>query len=128
MDDKTLDALKGSIAKWEGILAGTVEDYGTDNCPLCQVFYNHDGEWINRCVGCPVSEKAGERFCQNTPYSDLENLEDSEDDENDGLGWLGHIENEQQRGLVQAELDFLRSLLPADATALPSAQRHSEEP
>lgn len=28
MDENTLTALKGSIAKWEGIVAGTIRDLG----------------------------------------------------------------------------------------------------
>jgi hypothetical protein len=38
MDEKTLEALKGSIRKWEAIVDGTGEDDGADNCPLCHMF------------------------------------------------------------------------------------------
>lgn len=62
MDDRTLAALRGSIAKWEAIVDGTGEDQGTNNCPLCHEFYN------NGCVGCPVSAATGKPRCDGTPY------------------------------------------------------------
>src|SRR5262245_41236356 len=33
MDDETLEALNGSIAKWQAIVGGTGEDEGAENCP-----------------------------------------------------------------------------------------------
>ncbi len=99
MDEKTLTALKGSIAKWEGIVAGTVKDEGPDNCPLCKEFW-HEG-----CNGCPVMEATGNPSCDGTPYDDYASLDDGEGSENyDSL-----------ESAAQAELDFLRSLLPGDA-------------
>ena len=56
MDTKTLTALKGSIAKWEAIVAGTGEDRGTENCPLCAAFYHHP----KHCEGCPVERSTGQ--------------------------------------------------------------------
>jgi len=47
MDAKTLKALKGSIKKWEKIIAGTGVDKGGDNCPLCKAC-----GW--NCRDCPV--------------------------------------------------------------------------
>ena len=38
MNRKTLTALKGSIKKWEKIVAGTGSDNGYQNCPLCALF------------------------------------------------------------------------------------------
>ena len=43
MDKATREALLGSIEKWERIVAGTGEDRGTLNCPLCTKFYFEDG-------------------------------------------------------------------------------------
>lgn len=95
MDAKTLIALRGSIAKWEGIVQGTVKDEGPDNCPLCLLFYNDD------CEGCPVSEATGETCCDDSPYP---------------IYW--GIANGQRDGdpvaAAQAELDFLKSLLPPE--------------
>lgn len=86
MDDKTLEALKGSIKKWEGIVAGTIENQGALNCPLCQLFNTSD-----ECDGCPVKERTGEDFCEGSPYYSYE---------------------QKVQGSAQAELDFLKSLLP----------------
>jgi len=38
MDAETMAALKGSIAKWEAIVAGAGKDFGASNCPLCRKF------------------------------------------------------------------------------------------
>jgi hypothetical protein len=95
MDAATLEALKGSIAKWEGIVAGTTRDDGADNCPLCALFNTDDYDRIeNACEGCPVQKSAGIGFCMQTPYYAYRHLKTTE--------------------AAQAELDFLRSLLPAD--------------
>lgn len=93
MDSKTLAALKGSIKKWEGIVAGKISDEGQDNCPLCQMFFK------GRCHGCPVGD------CNESPYYD----------------WFYatlkidppfFANTPELHRLAQAELDFLRSLLP----------------
>jgi hypothetical protein len=65
MHERTLTALKGSILKWEQIVAGTGFDKGADNCPLCDLFYNKS--W---CNGCPVKTKTGMSCCDGTPYQD----------------------------------------------------------
>ena len=83
MDEKILEALKGSISKWEGIVADTVKDERSGNCPLCQLF---------TCYECPVMLRSGHVGCINTPYTKY--LHDPS------------TEN------AQAELDFLKSLLP----------------
>lgn len=94
MNKRTLTALQGSIKKWEGILEGTVKDKGTDNCPLCQKFYD------KLCEGCPVSSFTGEKYCYDTPYEDWSKT--SED-----------ISDPEARAAA-AELAFLRSLLPEE--------------
>jgi len=55
MKMKTLEALKGSIKKWEKIHDGTGMDEGRDNCALCQRFQNEDCD----CDGCPVEVRTG---------------------------------------------------------------------
>lgn len=86
MAPKTLKALQGSIKKWEGIVAGTAHDLGSDNCPLCKMF-----AYMPNCDGCPVAERTGVSSCCGSPYYDYK----------DGIP-----------GAAQAELDFLKSLLP----------------
>jgi hypothetical protein len=113
MDDETLAALKGSIAKWEGIVAGTAADQGERNCPLCQQFPSPT------CNGCPVKERTGRSNCSGTPYHG-EWMRLSEPDVR-GCG-CGSCKGERialtdvGRAAAQAELDFLISLLPPGET------------
>lgn len=112
MDAKTLEALQGSIAKWESIVSGKGKDDGGDNCPLCQLFNNDDVDPDSDriCVGCPVAEKTDSVGCADTPYEKWA-----------ALTWLNRprfpraAQNAEQITAAQAELDFLRSLLPAEA-------------
>lgn len=106
MDAKTLKALKGSIKKWERIAAGTGLDKGDDNCPLCKVF--KQGAVI--CGGCPVALHSGAVNCKNTPYLDWLNVENVIGGRN-----YNKATTPQLKAAAQAELDFLRSLLPAEA-------------
>lgn len=85
---KSLAALKGSIKKWEKIVAGTGIDKGSDNCPLCMMFIEQE------CKGCPVRHATGKIYCENTPYIDYCC--------SDGDGTLE----------AKAEVKFLKSLLP----------------
>lgn len=114
MDDETLNALQGSIAKWEAIVAGTGEDNGVDNCPLCLVFCNQNNEEVEDlgCWGCPVAEEVGNTGCCDTPYylwSDL-----TADQE-----FPRTAKTPSHKEAAQNELDFLRSLLPAPALTSP---------
>nr|MDQ2987417.1 hypothetical protein [Armatimonadota bacterium] len=113
MNAKTLKALEGSIKKWEAIVAGTGEDKGADNCPLCRVFIDPFLS-PDTCGGCPVRERTGSRYCSDSPYD----------------AWAAGVRRDYSAAVVnrgggkriastpklvalaQAELDFLRSLLP----------------
>lgn len=105
MDDRTKEALLGSIAKWEAIVAGHGEDKGVDNCALCQMF------WHDRCKGCPVAAKTGEIHCVGSPY-DAWGGENGE--EYTPLNDADEEDREDFKKLAQAELDFLISLLPPE--------------
>lgn len=94
MDKRTLEALKGSIAKWEAIVAGTGIDLGPDNCPLCQQFY-HIWSVDTNCVGCPVSTVTGKSCCRGTPYDTYD-------------------ESGESKAVALQELNFLKSLLPTE--------------
>ena len=104
MDAKTFEALKGSIEKWEKVASGEGEDQGPANCPLCIAFP------ASNCAGCPVAEKACTEGCGGTPYmmwllhADLDHSQ--EDVRRVEAGCLVCVH------LAQAELDFLKSLLP----------------
>lgn len=107
MNQKVRKALEGSIKKWEKIVNGTGIDKGTDNCPLCKLFY-----FKKNCVGCPVFNKTKIKDCLRTPYSQ----------------WLQHqwihkkitdpnkhkIFDSKSKHIAQAELQFLKSLLPKE--------------
>jgi hypothetical protein len=107
MDAATLDALRGSIAKWERIVAGTDIDRGCENCPLCMMFNTH---WLDRdsygtaqCAGCPVAEAVGEHGCEGTPYMEGRFVRTQRD---------GRESYQPTKETAEAELAFLMSLLP----------------
>ena len=103
MDAKTLTALKGSIAKWEAIVAGTGEDRGAANCPLCAVFHH---SLRSSCEGCPVERSTGQYGCLGSPY------EHFTDAFTTPINDLREADRSEATCLAQDELDFLRSLLP----------------
>lgn len=103
MNERTLTALQGSIKKWEEIVAGTGEDMGVMNCPLCQEFYRL------QCEGCPVKTRTWQPLCADTPYDEWAS-------EDEAAGGTGFATTPELVALAQKELDFLRSLLPNQAT------------
>lgn len=112
MDARTLTALRGSIDKWQQIVAGTLTDEGSENCPLCKFFYEENKgkrSPLGLCNGCPVSERTGTSFCKNTPYPAWTDLQHETE-------WW-KVRDDQTRAAAQAELDFLISLLPEGETA-----------
>ena len=98
MDDATREALLGSIEKWEGIVAGTGEDKGVLNCPLCTMYY-HGG-----CEGCPVAEKVENILCCGTPYENYVRA-----------CIYADSTPEKITAAAEAELAFLQSLLPPES-------------
>lgn len=87
--------LKGSIRKWEGVVAGTIQDLGYDNCPLCKEFPDRF------CTDCPVKNHTGLPGCFRTPYHEFDRLSDD--------GWA---RSPKAKAAAEAELKFLKSLLP----------------
>ena len=100
MPARTLKALKGSIAKWEKIVKGDMVDLGTDNCPLCDLFWSPD----LKCLGCPVSAKVGVGGCVGSPYMPWLQLFP--------WGESKRVKTKKQREAAREELAFLKSLLP----------------
>lgn len=94
MSKRMLKALRGSIAKWEKIVAGTGSDMGADNCPLCKTYAPPPQI---HCGACPVAAKTGRGECRGTPYSQFRRASS---------------ESERHEA-AKAELAFLQSLLPA---------------
>ena len=109
MNAKTLTALKGSIKKWEAIVAGKGADEGSGNCPLCNVFIT------SSCRGCPVSERVGNVGCGGTPYAEWDYLMSREGAY--GKKGIADVSSDKvplARSYAEAELKFLQSLLPTE--------------
>jgi hypothetical protein len=100
MDEETLWALRGSIQKWEKIVDGTGTNDGAANCPLCLKFNTAlNGGTKCHCFGCPVFASTGQHGCSGSPYEAYEEAE-------------CEVDEEELQPLAEAELDFLKSLLP----------------
>ena len=110
MNETTLTALKKSIAKWERNVAAT-EVYKIDTtiggCPLCSWFFSSRDDEGRQCYGCPVSKKTGNTNCRGTPYYEVTNWMLDIEDSNGPL-------TEELAKACQAEVDFLKSLLPEE--------------
>jgi len=101
MNKKTLNALKGSIRKWEKIVSGTGVDNGKDNCPLCELSLV--------CEDCPVFKKTGLEGCEGTPYDAWVNHQRKVHNKH---RWRILEDGLPEDGLKVLELKFLKSLLP----------------
>lgn len=87
MDARTLEALEGSVKHWEQVCKNpTTTPIGQKYCDLCELF------WASGCTQCPVRLRTGLPGCQGTPYRKF----------------ITTLSKEA----AQAELDFLKSLLP----------------
>ena len=104
MDAKTLKALKGSIEKWEMIVAGAGIDDGDKNCPLCKLFSDKN------CHDCPVFEKVNAMGCHNTPYDEWESHHENKHEEKR----MRKVHCPTCKKLARKELNFLKSLLPKE--------------
>lgn len=102
MDDETLEALKGSIKKWERVIAEGTDGTNWMDCPLCLLF------WERNCRNCPVKDRTGRRMCQGSPFEAYAEARQSSDE--DGVDEIG--KEPSVIAAAQAELDFLKSLLP----------------
>lgn len=101
MDEKTREALEGSIKKWENIAYNGAENQGSDDCALCDLY--NTGH-IPICSGCPIKLVAGNPYCIGTPYSK----------------WINHqlyvhrnahtVMCEKCVQIAEKEIDFLKSL------------------
>ena len=106
MNKQTLQALQGSIKKWQRIVVSTeAEDRGTVNCPLCDMF------WYRGCGGCPVRAATGWSLCGGSPYTEWV-AHMTGDHSHPGLPKHRHPDCKECLQLARAELDFLVGLLP----------------
>lgn len=108
MNKQTLKALKGSIKKWEGIVAGLESDRGTKNCPLCKLFQRDDA-----CDGCPIKDVTGKDTCDETPYEDwCDAVLPQWASREHGDEWDFKASDDETVMCAVLELEFLKSLLP----------------
>jgi hypothetical protein len=59
-----ISIMEASVRKWNRILAGKGSDGGVLDCPPCRIFY------VLICVGCPIAQYTGKKFCKGSPYID----------------------------------------------------------
>ena len=59
-----IQIMEAAVRKWDAIIAGEKADGGVLDCPPCRIFY------IVFCIGCPISEYTGKKFCVGSPYPD----------------------------------------------------------
>ena len=105
MNKITLGAVNGSIEKWEKVADGTGVDQSERNCPLCQLF-----PW---CEGCPVHKKTKKPQCFNTPWK---KWDDHQYNKHHMTQYIDRkVMCPKCKELAQAEVDFLKSLLPINA-------------
>jgi hypothetical protein len=62
---ETRKALGDSIKKWIRIAYQHEEEKGRVDCALCGLFNTCIED---KCIGCPVKTKSGEKCCDSTPY------------------------------------------------------------
>lgn len=118
MDDLTLAALRGSIAKWRAIVQGHGFDAGCDNCPLCNMFESEDSpdddDGMHGCFGCPVSNKTRQNSCNGSPYMEWSRVTPRMVIKENGIYKFPGVYADTPKKITaaQAELDFLIGLLP----------------
>jgi hypothetical protein len=86
LNDRLLDE---SILHWEDVAAwdgsGDSPYIYSVACPLCQVYMSVKTPVERECVGCPISERTGMRYCNGTPWKfvhvALELVEQATDDD-----------------------------------------------
>lgn len=110
MDDRTLKALRASIKHWEDNVEARSPHNASaaaSKCALCEMFTLDPDDC---CTGCPVSNATGQTECENTPYYTARTAL---------VVWRKEPSNDELRAAwrkgAQAELDFLRSLLPKES-------------
>lgn len=108
MDEKTREALEGSIKHWEENLAAENAFQASvtmDACSLCELFYMQNGN----CEGCPVAG-SGFALCDGSPYDEafeaFVSWRDKPYDSECLIRW---------QDAAKDELDFLVSLRPKDS-------------
>ena len=109
MNPETLKALQESIAHHERLRDGVQgERTGPEGCSLCNLFNTEEMSQLQCCIGCPVYERTGKRFCEETPYYKQTDLFSRFD----GAAVTRKRHGQKWIDVCQEEIDFLKSLLP----------------
>ncbi len=109
-----MKALDESIAHWERMRDNPLtcgEKPNAIHCSLCASFLYPVKLSSQECDGCPVYKKTGEKYCDNTPYTEARDafFELKECAEADDKELFSDLFNRWQR-LAQKEIDFLQTL------------------
>lgn len=114
MNKETLQALKGSIKKWENIVKyTTAKDDGIHNCSLCKLYHSViSANYLSEsCLACPIYNKTNIAFCHETPYQEWSEHQFKEH-YNSRKANYRHSKCKDCLTLAKEELNFLKSLLP----------------
>ena len=110
--------LEESIEHWKRLATGTAEPgekIGMLSCALCKVYAPVDMAEKDCCIGCPVSNRTGKRWCTGCPYGAISDYTDLP--ENFGRTFSKIKADPEFQRLAKLELEFLQSLLcPPDHT------------
>jgi hypothetical protein len=66
MTPEAKEALEKCIEKYDRASKGKSISLGPSSCALCKIFHSFYG-----CDGCPVKERTGLDYCENTPYLNI---------------------------------------------------------
>lgn len=88
--------LRSIFKKWNPICLGCHRDQGSRDCPLCQK-YRRGGDYISKCLACPISLKVGYLDCCDTPYEGY-----------------SHAYPPESHDFAEEEVEFLISLLDGE--------------
>jgi hypothetical protein len=106
MNQKTLEALQGSIMKWKDIENGTGIDDGASNCPLCLMFR------ADNCNNCPINNTTNNESCGNKEYHEWANHMRTYHKVSSCGTWK--VFCNECKELAHKEVEFLKSLLPKE--------------
>jgi hypothetical protein len=110
-------AINESVKHWERLLDPVQfpnEHTGGGQCALCGLFFSvrNNGRFTsNDCVGCPVAQKTGQKYCEGSPYrAAAEYIYCYPCDKHSSVCEREARGTEEFKKLALAELKFLKSL------------------
>ena len=103
---RDLEANLGQSIIWEWPAAAKIAvnnipiPFGTDDCPLCQLYLDYNRDEENYCKGCCIAEDTARYLCERTPYHKFERL----------LLWDSARVTKRLINAARAELHYLEDL------------------